>query len=105
MLQRHRGFTRIAARYRITLADGTIEPSTEPGRLGGNRVSKIYGQLDCPSANRALARGYAKRRVFVRRRGDGDRGGISAVRSVHARGVSAVEGGQGGHGVAPERTG
>jgi len=27
-------------------------------------VSKVYGRLDCPSANRALARGYAKRRVF-----------------------------------------
>jgi len=35
-----------------------------PGRLGGNRVSKIYGRLDCPSAIRALARGYARRRVF-----------------------------------------
>jgi methylphosphotriester-DNA--protein-cysteine methyltransferase len=51
-------------RYRLTLADGTTAPSAVPGRLGGNRASRIYGRLDCPSAIRALARGYAKRRVF-----------------------------------------
>lgn len=51
-------------RYLLTLADGTTAPSTVPGRLGGNRASRIYGRLDCPSAIRALARGYAKRRVF-----------------------------------------
>jgi methylphosphotriester-DNA--protein-cysteine methyltransferase len=48
----------------LTLADGTTAPSAVPGQLGGNRASKIYGRLDCPSANRALARGYAMRRVF-----------------------------------------
>ena len=52
------------ARYLLTLADRTIAPSTVPGRLGGNRASRIYGRLDCSSAIRALARGYAKRRVF-----------------------------------------
>ena len=51
-------------RYLLTLADGTTARSAVPGRLGGNRVSKIYGRLDCASAIRALARGYAKRRVF-----------------------------------------
>ena len=35
-----------------------------PGLFGGNRRLKIYGRLDCPSALRALPRGYAKRRVF-----------------------------------------
>jgi hypothetical protein len=61
-----RGSARSAAiaRYLLTLADGTTAPSAEPGRLGGNRVSKIYGRLDCASAIRALPRGYAKRRVF-----------------------------------------
>ena len=51
-------------RYLLTGADGTTVPSAVPGRLGGNRASKIYGRLDCPSAIRALARGYAKRRVL-----------------------------------------
>ena len=52
------------SRYLLTLADGTTAPSAVRGRLGGNRGSKIYGRLDCPSAIRALARGYATRRVF-----------------------------------------
>ena len=51
-------------RYLLTCADGTVTPSRVPGRLGGNRASKIYGRLDCPSAIRARAGGYAKRRVF-----------------------------------------
>jgi methylphosphotriester-DNA--protein-cysteine methyltransferase len=36
------------------------------GTLGGNRRSRIYGRLDCPSALRALARGgpYVRYRVF-----------------------------------------
>ena len=35
------------------------------GTLGGHRGSKIYGQLDCPAALRAIARGgYVKHRVF-----------------------------------------
>lgn len=36
------------------------------GTLGGNRRSRIYGRLDCPSALRALQRGgpYARHRVF-----------------------------------------
>lgn len=50
--------------FRLTLTDGTTAPSDSPGRFGGNRASRIYGRLDCPSAIRALARGYAKRRVF-----------------------------------------
>jgi len=53
-----------AGQFRLTLADGTTAPSAAPGRFGGNRASKIYGRLDCPSAIRALSRGYAKRRVF-----------------------------------------
>jgi methylphosphotriester-DNA--protein-cysteine methyltransferase len=51
-------------RYLLTRSDGTTTPSAVPGRLGGNRASRIFGRLDCPSAIRALARGYAKRRVF-----------------------------------------
>ena len=33
--------------------------------IGGHRGSRIYGQLDCPSALRAIANGgYVKHRVF-----------------------------------------
>ena len=39
--------------------------STIPGTLGGNRRTRVYGRLDCPSARRAIARGgYVKNRVF-----------------------------------------
>jgi len=50
--------------YRLTQADGSTAECDVPGLLGGNRRLKIYGRLDCPSALRALPRGYAKRRVF-----------------------------------------
>lgn len=40
-------------------------PSATPGKLGGHKVSKGYGRLDCPAALRALAKGgYVKSRVF-----------------------------------------
>ena len=46
-------------------ADGGQYESPVPGTLGGNRRAKIYGRLDCPSANRALRQaGYVKWRVF-----------------------------------------
>ena len=51
-------------RYRLLGADGEPFTSATPGVLGGNRRLKIYGRLDCPSARRALPRGYARRRVF-----------------------------------------
>lgn len=50
--------------YRLIDANGDVFSSDTPGTLGGNRRLKIYGRLDCPSARRALARGYAMRRVF-----------------------------------------
>jgi methylphosphotriester-DNA--protein-cysteine methyltransferase len=50
--------------YRLIDAHGKSVVSDTPGLLGGNRRLKIYGRLDCPSAIRALPRGYAKRRVF-----------------------------------------
>ena len=35
------------------------------GSLGGNRSTKIYGRLDCPTALRWIARGkYVENRVF-----------------------------------------
>jgi methylphosphotriester-DNA--protein-cysteine methyltransferase len=52
--------------FRLLAADGTSFESGVSGTLGGNRRLKIYGRLDCPSAARALLRGYARRRVFFR---------------------------------------
>lgn len=41
--------------------------SREPGALGGHYKLKIYGRLDCPSANRYLKQGkYVKHRVFFK---------------------------------------
>ncbi|MEP7114805.1 MAG: Ada metal-binding domain-containing protein [Ilumatobacteraceae bacterium] len=46
-------------------SDGNPHPSTIPGTLGGHRRTKIFGQLDCPSALRAITRGgYVDHRVF-----------------------------------------
>jgi methylphosphotriester-DNA--protein-cysteine methyltransferase len=50
--------------FRLLGANGVPFTSATPGVLGGNRRLKIYGRLDCPSALRALPRGYARRRVF-----------------------------------------
>lgn len=52
--------------YRLTAPDGSTYESTTPGELGGNRRDKIYGRLDCWSANLALPKGYAKHRVFFK---------------------------------------
>jgi methylphosphotriester-DNA--protein-cysteine methyltransferase len=50
--------------YRLIDASGEAIDSDTPGLLGGNRRLRIYGRLDCPSARRALPRGYARHRVF-----------------------------------------
>jgi hypothetical protein len=52
-------------RYRVLGPDGVPRTSTVPGTLGGHRVTRIYGPLDCASAQRAIARGgYVQHRVF-----------------------------------------
>ena len=39
--------------------------SRTPGAIGGHKLSKIYGQLDCKSALRHIVNGhYVKNRVF-----------------------------------------
>lgn len=39
--------------------------SDKPGELGGHHKLKIYGKLDCPSANRHISNGdYIRHRVF-----------------------------------------
>ena len=51
-------------KYKLLGIDGEIYLSELPGLLGGNSKAKIYGRLDCSSANRALSEGYAAHRVF-----------------------------------------
>jgi hypothetical protein len=51
--------------YTLMGADGRPSQSPTPGTLGGYRRARIYGRLDCPSAQRAIARGgYTRHRVF-----------------------------------------
>ena len=51
--------------YFVTNESNHQELSAIPGTLGGHKKLKIYGRLDCPSANKHLAEGrYAKNRVF-----------------------------------------
>lgn len=51
--------------YKLLGADGKPYASTAPGTLGGHKKRKGYGQLDCPSALRWIAKGYyVKYRVF-----------------------------------------
>jgi methylphosphotriester-DNA--protein-cysteine methyltransferase len=54
-----------ARRYRLLGPDGRVYESDVPGALGGNRSTKIYGRLDCPTAARHIANGgYVANRVF-----------------------------------------
>ena len=51
--------------YKLTNENGEEYLSSIPGTLGGNKKLKIYGRLDCPSANRWIAKGYyVQDRVF-----------------------------------------
>ena len=54
----------LGKRYRLLAPDGSTYESEQPGTLGGNRLARIYGRLDCGSAVRALPKGYAEHRVF-----------------------------------------
>jgi methylphosphotriester-DNA--protein-cysteine methyltransferase len=54
-----------AGSYMLLDAAGRPYTSTTPGTLGGHRRLKLYGRLDCPSAERALnSGGYVDHRVF-----------------------------------------
>ena len=53
--------------YKLSDERGNIYLSADPGQLGGYRRNRIYGQLDCESANRAIAKGgYVSHRVFFK---------------------------------------
>ena len=52
-------------KYKLKTPDVDFYESDTPGSLGGYSLGKIYGRLDCWSANKFLAQGqYAKHRVF-----------------------------------------
>jgi len=51
--------------YSLIGPNGQDYKSTTPGNWGGHKGLKIYGRLDCPSAQRHIAKGqYVKHRVF-----------------------------------------
>lgn len=55
----------MSGQWTLTGPDGRPYSGELPGTLGGHRRSAVYGRLDCPSAQQALARGgYARHRVF-----------------------------------------
>lgn len=52
-------------RYTLVGADGRQYQSATSGTFGGHKATRIYGRLDCPSAQRAIQRGgYVAHRVF-----------------------------------------
>ena len=53
--------------YKLINDKGEEYLSDIPGTLGGNKRLKIYGRLDCPSANRWIEKGYyVNDRVFFK---------------------------------------
>ena len=53
--------------YFLTDKDNKQFLSDKPAQFGGHRKLKIYGRLDCPSANRYVQQGeYVKHRVFFK---------------------------------------
>ena len=57
--------TSSSARYVLLDADQRPYRSATPGRVGGHRRNRIFGQLDCRAALRAIsAGGYVAHRVF-----------------------------------------
>lgn len=53
--------------YKLLDKNGKEYLSEEPGTIGGHRKLKIYGKLDCSSAQRYIAKGqYVQYRVFFK---------------------------------------
>ena len=53
--------------YKLRDAKNREYRSKDKGTIGGHRRLKIYGKLDCASAQKHLARGnYVKHRVFFK---------------------------------------
>ena len=54
-------------KYKLLYSNGQMYLSDTPGTLGGHNKLKIYGRLDCPSANRWIKKGhYVLYRVFFK---------------------------------------
>ncbi len=52
-------------KYKLIDKDGNEYFSNKKGLFGGNKRLKIYGTLNCPSANYYISKGqYVKYRVF-----------------------------------------
>ena len=85
--------------YKLLGADGEFYLSDEKGTLGGNSRDKIYGRLDCPSANRWVRHGtYQKIRVFFKDEATAISAGYRpcgcCMREKYNRWKSAVESGE-----------
>ncbi len=85
--------------YKLLGADGKIYLSSEKGTLGGNKKLKIYGRLDCPSANRWVKNGtYQKVRVFFKDEATAIAAGYRpcgvCMREKYKRWKAAVEAGE-----------
>lgn len=51
--------------YKLIDSSGKTYESKIPGMYGGNKKLKIYGKMDCPSANKWIKKGYyTDNRVF-----------------------------------------
>ncbi len=56
---------KVFKKYKLLDAEGKTYISDTPGLLGGNKKLKIYGRLDCSSANKWIQKGYyVQNRVF-----------------------------------------
>jgi len=55
----------VSKQYRLIGTNGKEYLSDVPGTLGGNKLTRIYGRLDCKIALTYIAKGeYAVNRVF-----------------------------------------
>ena len=64
LIERYHSF-RVSRLYKLINGRGKEYWSRTPGTFAGHRKLKIYGKLDCPSANRYLSKGQnAEHRVF-----------------------------------------
>ena len=74
--------------YKLMDAGGNIYESETPGEYGGNGKMKIYGKLDCPSANSTIKRfpgKYEEHRVFFCRRENSPCGRLPSVWELPTR--------------------
>jgi hypothetical protein len=70
-------------------ADGKPYAGDAPGTLGGHRVGKLYGRVDCRAAALAIGRGgYIAHRVFFARLAKGAGAERENVRSWRWRWIA-----------------